>query len=64
MFGWGTNDYLSTGVGVGNPAQLLSGNRDRGPVRYPAMVKGWLGKHEGETYKILSVQAGGWPAWL
>lgn len=38
VYGWGSNDYLCTGVGRNNPVQELKSGRDRGNVMQPAKV--------------------------
>ncbi|GFR45882.1 hypothetical protein Agub_g7335 [Astrephomene gubernaculifera] len=42
VYGWGSNDYLCTGVGRHNPVQKLRPGRDRGNVMRPARASGPL----------------------
>ncbi|GIL90772.1 hypothetical protein Vretimale_16845 [Volvox reticuliferus] len=40
LYGWGSNDYLCTGVGKHNKVQKLEGDSDRGDVLLPAKALG------------------------
>ncbi|KAG2451726.1 hypothetical protein HYH02_003506 [Chlamydomonas schloesseri] len=40
IYGWGSNDYLCTGVGRHNPVQRMKKGRDRGDVFRPARAVG------------------------
>ncbi|KAG2441828.1 hypothetical protein HXX76_003436 [Chlamydomonas incerta] len=40
LYGWGSNDYLCTGVGRHNPVQRMKKGRDRGDVFRPARAVG------------------------
>lgn len=55
VYGWGSNDYLATGLGRFNPKQTLKPGRDRGDVAEPAKVSGPL---SDGSYRISSLVAG------
>ncbi|GLC45365.1 hypothetical protein PLESTB_000314600 [Pleodorina starrii] len=55
LYGWGSNDYLCTGVGKNNPVQKLEGGNDRGDVMLPAKS---LGPISGGGWQVQALVAG------
>ncbi|KAG2484068.1 hypothetical protein HYH03_017088 [Edaphochlamys debaryana] len=53
IYGWGSNDYLCTGVGRNNPVQELKKGRDRGNVNTPAKAAGVIAQGNWQVQALV-----------